>query len=324
MWQRVEARLALLELLVTGSLPRRKAQDEAHRWLAQLAWTRVTRRRGEIELVPERAVELSTLLDRVWPGWVDVRGELADGGLPPTPTGWQALEDRRRGLALPTLPPRLNRHTAAALAGPHAKVRVTSDRAAVLGNVDVVDDGLVRLRPPSGLVMVLGDERIEIDPLVALLDELGIPERALLDGLHIEGTVHAVLLVENLGAWRDMPRPEGWLLALVPGWDTRGVEQLVEALPSCPVIHFGDLDPDGVKIHRHLASSITSLDWLVPDFWAERIESHGQAGVWPDEVDLEGTPELVQELARRDLWLEQETIVLDGRLVGDLERLIRP
>jgi hypothetical protein len=311
MWQRIEARLALLELLVTGRLPRRKTQEEAHRWLEQLPWTRRTRRRGEIELVPERADDLGALLDRVWSGWVEVREELEDAGLPPTPTGWQALEDRRRGLALPTLPTRLNRHTAAALAGPHAKVRLTSERASALGNVEVVDDGLVRLRPPKGLVAVMGNERIELDRWMALIGEAGIPDRPLLDGLRFEGTLRAVLLVENLGAWRDMPRPEGWLLAHVPGWDTRGVGLLLEALPRCPVVHFGDLDPDGVKIHRHLAESIPELGWLVPEFWEERVESHGQAGAWPEELDLEGTPELVRELARRD-----------GRLVGVMEGLV--
>jgi len=319
MWQHTVARLALLELLVTGRLPYRKAQEEAHRWLEQLPWTRRTRRRGEIELVPERVSDLSALMDRVWPGWAEVREELQDAGLPPTPTGWQALEDRRRGSALPRLPSRLNRHTAAALAGPHAKVALTPDRTAVLGDVEVVDDGLIRLRLPAGLVAILGNERIELDSLVALLGEAGIPERPLLDGLRFEGPVRAVLLVENLGAWRDMPRPEGWLLAHVPGWDTRGVGLLLEALPSCPVVHFGDLDPDGVKIHRHLAASIPELGWLVPEFWEERVESHGQAGAWPEELDLEGTPELVRELARRDLWLEQEVIVLDGRLVGEME-----
>ena len=323
MWRRIEARLALLELLTEGRLPRRKAQEEAHGWLAQLPWTRVTRRRGEIELMPERAADLVALLDRIWPGWVEVRGEMEAAGLPPTPTGWQALEDRRRGRALPTLPSRLNRHTAAALAGPHAKVRLTSDRVSALGNVEVVDDGLVRLRPPKGLVAFLGNERIEIDPLVAFLGEIGIPERPLLDGLRFEGTVRAVLLVENLGAWRDMPRPDGWLLVHVPGWDTRGVRLLLEALPLCPVVHFGDLDPDGVKIHRHLAASIPGLGWLVPSFWKERVESHGQDGAWPEELDLEGTPELVLELARRDLWLEQEVIVLDERLVGEMEGLIQ-
>jgi hypothetical protein len=323
MWQRIEARLALLELLTEGKLPRRKAQEETHRWLAQLPWTRVTRRRGEIDLVPERTADLVALLDRIWPGWAEVRGELEAAGLPPTPTGWQALEDRCRGRALPSLPSRLNRHTAAALAGPHAKVRVTPDRVSVLGDVEIVDDGLVRLRLPAGLVAILRDERIELDPWMALLGEIGFPERPLLDGLRFEGTVRAVLLVENLGAWRDMPRPEGWLLAHVPGWDTRGVGLLLEALPSCPVVHFGDLDPDGVKIHRHLAASIPELGWLVPQFWGERVESHGQTGAWPEELDLEGTPELVRELARRDLWLEQEVIALDARLVGVMEGLIQ-
>jgi hypothetical protein len=37
-----------------------------------------------------------------------------------------------------------------------------------------------------------------------VLAEVAIPERALMDGLHVEGALRAVLLVENLGAWRDL------------------------------------------------------------------------------------------------------------------------
>ncbi len=40
MWETLEERLVLLELLVRGSLKRRRAQTSAYEALAELPWTR--------------------------------------------------------------------------------------------------------------------------------------------------------------------------------------------------------------------------------------------------------------------------------------------
>jgi hypothetical protein len=319
MWENAEARLALLELLTRGRLKRRQAQGKAFEALTELPWTRATGRRDEIGLVEDRRHELVRLLERLWPGWRDEWSELTERGLPPTPEGWVKLLDERRTVRLPTLPARLNRRTAAALAAPHSKASLTSGRRAALGPAEPTRDGTVRLRPPAGLVARSAAGSVDLGTVATVLGEVAIGERAFLDGLTFEGEVRAVLLIENLGAWRDLPAPPGWLLVHVPGWDTTTVAHLLEQLPRTPTLHFGDLDPNGARIYHHLRERRPDLIWFVPDFWAEFIDSHGRSTQWPADLDLTSAPPWVRQLTQRGLWLEQEAVVLDHRLSDALE-----
>jgi len=130
------------------------------------------------------------------------------------------------------------------------------------------------------------------------------------------------LLVENLGAWRDLPAIESWLFAHVPGWDTATTVQLLDRVRDVPVIHFGDLDPNGVRIFLHLKDRRSDLRWFVPSFWAELVEARGQRAPWPEDLDLHNAPELVQDLAARGLWLEQELLVVDARVRPALQAML--
>lgn len=243
-------------------------------------------------------------------------------GLPPTPEGWGELEDARRAAALPTLPEQLNRRTAAALAAPHSKAALTERRQAALGETRATHDGTVRLRPPRDLVARTRRGAVDLAAVAGVLGEVAIPERAFMEGLGFEGAMRAVLLVENLGAWRDLPALDGWLLAQVPGWDTATAARLLECVAQVPVVHFGDLDPNGVRIFQHLRAQRADLRWFVPGFWGELVERYGRPASWPKELDLAGAPELVRVLAERGLWLEQERIVVDARVAGALEEAI--
>ncbi|KYF57875.1 hypothetical protein BE04_20370 [Sorangium cellulosum] len=78
-------------------------------------------------------------------------------------------------------------------------------------------------------------------------------------GLALEGTVRAALLVENLGAFCDLAAIDGWLFVHVAGWDTATVTRLLERLTHAAVVHFGDLDPNGVRIFRHLRGARPDL-----------------------------------------------------------------
>jgi hypothetical protein len=321
MWQTSDERLCLLELLACGVVKRRRVQATAYDALAELPWTRATGRRDEIGLVAERRHELVALLERVWPAWPDALAELTARGLPPTPDGWRRLEDARRAEELPmlSLPEQLNRRTAAALAAPHSKATLTERRRAALGETEPTHDGTVRLRPPGALVARTRRGVLDLAAVAHVLGEVAIPERAFLEGVELEGAFRAVLLVENLGAWRDLPPLQGWLLAHVPGWDTATVAHLFDRIAHVPVLHFGDLDPNGVRIFLHLRERRPDLRWFVPPFWAELVESHGQRAPWPDDLELSAAPPLVRELASRGLWLEQERVVVDARIAKALE-----
>ena len=319
MWDPIPERLALLELLTTSTLRRRTPQHTAHAWLAELPWTRATGRQHELALVPEHRPELVALLDRVWPDWRAEHLALLELGQPPTPAGWRRLADHRRAEALPLLPDRLNRRTAAAVTAPGAKSTLTPSRRDRLGDREVVDDGLIRLRPPPGLHARRGDRVLPLDDVVALLDEVAVTDRALRDGLVLAGPLDAILLVENLGPWRDLPRPAGWLFAHVPGWNTSTLRQLLTRLPVVPLVHFGDLDPNGVRILRHLRAALPHLAWLVPPFWREYLDTHAHRRPWPKDLSLADTPPLVRDLAATGRWLEQEPLVFDPRLPAALE-----
>lgn len=323
MWEAVEERLALLELLVRGVLKRRTAQAGAYEVLAELPWTRATGRSGEIGLVAGRRGDLVALLDRVWPAWGDALVELAAAGSPPTPAGWGDLLDARRIGNLPPLPERLNRRTAAALTAEHSKSVLTERRLSALGETESMHDGMVRIRPPERLLARTRSGVLDLAVVSSVLGEAAIPERAFKDELVFEGRLRAVLLVENLGAWRDLPKPEGWLYAHVPGWDTAAAVQLLDAVPSSvPVIHFGDLDPNGVRIFMHLRARRGDIRWFVPSFWRESMESRGLRNVWPEDFGSAELPSIVRELVAKGLWLEQEPLVVDPRIVGELERMV--
>ncbi len=323
MWETAEKRLALLELLWRGTLKRRHAQAGAFDALSELPWTRATGRRDEIGLVEDRRHELVALLERVWPAWREGLVELTARGLPPTPEGWGRLLDARRAGGLPELPERLNRRTAVALTAPHSKAALTEARRAALGETEATHDGTVRLRPPAGLVARARCGEVDLAAVARVLGEIAIAERAFLDGLELVGNLRAVLLVENLGAWRDLPAPAGWLLAHVPGWDTATVAHLLGQVAGVPAVHFGDIDPNGVRIYRHLCERRPDLRWFIPGFWSELVDSHGLRAPWPSDLDLGAAPPLVRDLAARGLWLEQERIVLDPRVAGELELLVR-
>jgi hypothetical protein len=147
-------------------------------------------------------------------------------------------------------------------------------------------------------------------------------DSALKDGLELAGPLPAVSLVENLGAFCDLPAIDGWLFVHVAGWDTATVSRLLEGLARVPVLHFGDLDPNGVRIFQHLRRQHPRLRWFVPSFWEELVESKGLRGDWPDDLALDDAPTLVRELVARGLWLEQEALVVDPRTPSALEAML--
>ena len=62
--------------------------------------------------------------------------------------------------------------------------------------------------------------------------------------------------------------------------------------------------------------------WFVPSFWRELIDSKGLRITWSNDLDLGDSPELVRELAHQGLWLEQEPLVVDSRIVSALEAML--
>jgi hypothetical protein len=126
------------------------------------------------------------------------------------------------------------------------------------------------MRPNEGLVVERQGGRIKASFLAHLAGEIVLTERAFIDGTRLAGRhPQAVLLVENLGPYLDLRPPDNWLVAHVPGWNTATIRLLLEQFADTPIVHFGDLDPNGVRIAVHLRSCRPDIRWAVPDFWRE-------------------------------------------------------
>lgn len=191
-----------------------------------------------------------------------------------------------------------------------------------LVNTHVTHDGIIRLRPSVGLRLRNKDHEIDACVVANVLGEVVLTERALSEGTVFDGTLPRFMLtVENLGPYLDVRVPDDCLVAHVPGWDTRMIRMIFEQLPRVPIVHFGDLDPNAVRIIHHLRQLRPNIHWLVPAFWDEYVAQKGVVARWPADLELTGAPDLVRSLAIAGLWLEQETIVLDtclADLIGSL------
>ncbi|MBA2660756.1 MAG: hypothetical protein H0U74_00550 [Bradymonadaceae bacterium] len=322
MWSSTPHRFALLELWSTGLLPRRKSQSEAFDELLRLGWGRRATRQDELQIDEARRLYIEALLDRVWPDWSTTLAMLDHEGLTPDERGWREFERRRRAaeIDLDALPERLNRRSATAMVARHSKSTLTPAHRETLGSLELTYDGLVRLRPHPGMELRRAELTLDAHQVATLTGELTITERALADGTRLCGpSPRALLLVENRGPFIDLPHPPGWLIAHVPGWDTRTIAQLLNHYPAIPVLHFGDLDPMGVQITRHLRTLHPTLRWFVPEFWTDYLETHAQPRHWPPDFPTHDLPPLVQTLITRNLWLEQELPALDPRLTTALE-----
>lgn len=82
------------------------------------------------------------------------------------------------------------------------------------------------------------------------------------------------------------------------------------------------MDPNGVRIFHHLRSVRPGLRWFTPGFWIDYVERNDLRKDWPEAFESFEEPELLRKLRREGKWLEQESIVLDPRLLDELEDLL--
>lgn len=339
-WGEEAHRLALLELLENGVLHRRQGQAVVWEHLEATGWIRPATRRREVALVPRRRDDLAVLLDRIWPEWVAVRDALVAENLPPTPAGAREFRRRQRAqevdsatLDQAAVPGSLNQRTAMSLVADSSKVAPGSAHLEVLADRRLTRDNVVRLRPNAGLELSLNGRRWDAAELAQVQGEVVISERAFAGGTALAGRPpRLILTVENTGAFVDLPAFDGVLLLHVPGWNTALARAVIEQAPGrtagssrpTPWAHFGDLDPNGVRIYRHLAAQLPGFGWLTPAWWADVAPpSPALRKPWPEPFrDDPELPPVIRRLVAEDRWLEQEQIVLDPRLAPALEELI--
>jgi hypothetical protein len=315
----------LLALLQQAEVTRNKGNRALLDWLQEVGWVGQGPRRDLLRLVPARRAEIEARLDALWPDWRLNLDALDREGLTRDPSGLRQLHRRRLPLAQP--PAQIHRKTWMARFGAHSKAGIPDEHPPE--GITLTDDDLLRLRPNQGLVLLLSDgtER-ECSQWAAPLGELIVPQRALEQGLALTGTQPRwIMTVENLGAYVDLPAPSEALVIHQPGWNTRLAARLIALLPpGLPWWHFGDLDPKGLAIFSSLGEATSRPRHFVPAWWADYLDTHALATSegWPKAQGHEGDPkgpELVMRLRTKGLWLEQEAILLDPRLVEELALL---
>jgi hypothetical protein len=321
MWHEQPHRLALLELVTRGTLKRRSTQKEAFDDLLRLGWVHRTGRRDVVAIDEARRADLERTLDRAWPVWRDARDALEALALTPDEQGWRALVEQMRlaDVDVERMPERLNRRTALAALAAHSKAPLTQRHREALGDTLLTRDGIVRMRACPGVRISRGDQSYDATDLAALLGEVVVSERALRDATRIAGSPRALLTVENVGAYVDLVAPEGWLVTHVPGWNTATLRLLVDQLAQVRWVHFGDLDPNGLRIVRHLRTIRPNVEWAMPPFWEDWVPARCRETDWRG-LDVSDAPPLVRRLAENGWWLEQELVAVDPRLAEALER----
>ena len=322
MWHEPDHRIALLELLQTGKLKRRGAQADAWQELLALGWARRTARETELSLVPAFRADLERTLDGCWSQWRTTQNELLERELPPTAEGLRKLDSQRRAERVSVLPSRINQRTARAALAAHSKARIPTPAQSRIEANTVTTDYLIRLRGCDGMVLHRDGVTHDAARLEHIQGELVLSERAVLDGTQLTGTPESLVLTQNLGASVDLSPPPGWIRVHAPGWDTKGARRLLEMFPETPVLHFGDLDPDGFAIHLHLREVRPDLIWVVPEWVADYVSTNGLQTDWPQTPDLTTAPPLIKQLARAGSWVEQEAIVFDLRLWSWMRQVI--
>ena len=321
MWHEPAHRLALLELLQTGSLQKRVTQAAAWQELLQLGWTRRTSKQGRLALVPHMRGAVEQTLDGAWADWRVVLQSLTARKLPATESGLMALQREQRLSTAPQLPARVSQRTAAAALGAHSKASLGEAAQQSLRGYQVTSDYVVRMRGCHGLSLSRDGETYDASLLEKVQGELLLSERGLLDGTTIHGAPATLLLVENVGPFVDLTPQPGWLLVHVPGWNTHAAKRLFELFPEVPVLHFGDLDPEGLQIFCHLRRTRPDLRWVVPDWTFDYVMSHGLPKEWPQTPELTDAPPVIQKLAEQRRWVEQESLVFDDRLWPALQEI---
>lgn len=315
-WAQIPDRLLLLELWISGEVPQRRIQQAAWERLRALPWTRLSGRRGVLELRSEHRDAVADLLDRVWTTWCNDHADLVAIGSPPTPQGWRQLTDARRHDRLPSLPGRLNQHTLAALVAPHAKASLTADRLAMAPGVEITSGAGMRMRPSPGLVAMRDGQRVDLAGMAAVLGEVLITARAIADGLTFDGDQpQGILTIENLGTYEDAQIPSGWLVGYLPGWDINVMPHLRRLIPApVPWVHWGDLDPNGVIIARALRTVDPTMHWFMPSWVAEYLPYGLPQPDWSRAAITTDDPLPVQQFAAAHRCLEQEVYSLDPRI----------
>lgn len=305
--------IALLARLIEGGGAQESARslELIHRY-EKAGWLMPSARRGEWVVRAEAATALTDRIAKLLPQWEGDFSLLRTHGL--DPRKYQDIE------ALPVLRKRpnatgmVNRRnwTAAGGLGPKRKGVLETD--AIL-----TSDWVMRLRPNRGLVAQWTDHSTDLWQMASSWTECPIPQRQWLRFHKFTGVQPATIITcENLGAFIDLPLPEGVMTVFSPGTHIEPAVELLNKLPLATWVHFGDIDPEGLAIGAQIATATNrQVSRYIPSFCMEYLErdlAQKKNVLWQETL---GNP-ILEMLAERREGVFQEVFMLDDRLGEDL------
>lgn len=301
----------LLRLLERGSIREASRAGKLIERFRRARWIETSSRAGEWRLVLEARSKVEARLGELLPSWQADVQLLRSHGLEPTEVASiRALPALRN---LPRAAGFLHRKVwnAASAAGSKAPSRIVTE--AVL-----TDDWAQRGRVNCRSVLRTADGDVDLLDQTRLLGEFSIPERCWRRAAGLGGDLpQLVLTVENLGPLVDLVLPADSMVLFSQGAAVHGSAEFLRALPSAVWLHFGDLDSAGLECGTRLAVLAGRPPAIyVPSFAADYLHRAGPARqTWRG-----GHPQhpVLEELVRRNAWLEQEIFLLDERLTLDL------
>ena len=313
------------ELVLGPAIKRLRRNERVIDAFAVHGWITHTSRRDEFAITDSGRSVAEKRLSAHWPTWREDLVAFSSLGYSPEDAGAWNLLKRVQANQIPRPLTRINRRTLNAWDRRHSKVAVGRP-SKTLADARITVDELTRLRlPPSSKMLLQSGETVDCDELMAFFGEIAIPERAWDNIKQIDTHNSRVLIsIENKGAFVDFPSIPNATLLFLPGDNTAAMQLVLSHMPQHSLIHFGDLDPEGIQIYESLTSKEFALHQFVPSYVNEYLITHAQPckTPWPQR-DYSSLHPIISTLVSRSIWLEHEALVLDHRFEAELESVIQ-
>lgn len=272
-------------------------------------WIEPTGRKGEWRLRDGALSKIADRIDILLPCWQQEFKFLRSLDLDPLePRSIESLAMLRKNQVAVGMVNRRNWNAATGLGPKHSSQKQAS--------ATLTKDWVMRFRPNAGLYGIFDTNKIDLWKLSETLSECIIPERLWLRFERFEGVLPSLIIsCENLGAYVDLVVPDSAMVIYAPGADIETAAELLRHFPHTDWIHFGDVDPDGLKIAENLAKEVSrQLHFFVPSFAEEYLPGRPVKTPWAEIPDTN----VFRKLRRSRTRLFQEVFMLDPRLSSDI------
>lgn len=280
-------------------------------------WIRSGYKKGEWILIEENRQELIDYLSTIWPTrHLDIPLLARRNLSPHNESHLKHLPTLRRSIE--PINGMINNKTLRSLYGNGPKgsswLEPTKDTI-------ITHDAITRFKPNMGLFFQKGSEKIDLTKQAMVCRECAIPQRAYLNGAGFTGSPpKAIVTIENLGAYIDMPTNQDYLYIFSPGSDLNPAKLILSQFPNVLWVHFGDIDPEGLNIFASLRNALDRNGrFYIPSYADEYLDlSQKKNVVWSDDDRYP----LIQRLKDKNIGMYQEVLTLDMRFSSDLTEFI--